>query len=74
MNKHKAVKEHLLTGNSITSWQAIKLYRATRLSAIIFNLKRAGMDIDSIPRREVNENGEIVRFTEYRLHSGGANG
>lgn len=37
--KTKQVMEHLLNIGSITSWEAIELYRATRLSAIIFNLK-----------------------------------
>lgn len=37
--KTKKVMEHLLNIGNITSWEAIELYRATRLSAIIFNLK-----------------------------------
>jgi hypothetical protein len=36
--KHDLVKQHLLTHKSITSWDAIKLYKATRLAAIICNL------------------------------------
>jgi hypothetical protein len=42
------VKIHLMNKKSITSWDAITLYRATRLSAIIFNLRRQGMNIVSI--------------------------
>ena len=50
-SKHKTttktgmVLEHLQKEGSITSWDAIKLYRATRLSAIIFNLRDEGYDI-----------------------------
>lgn len=40
--KTDAVKAHLLKHGSITSWEAIKKYRATRLSAIIYNLKKKG--------------------------------
>ena len=39
MNKTKAVKLHLEEFGSITSWEAIKEYGATRLSAIIHNLR-----------------------------------
>ena len=40
MNKTLAVLKHLQEKGSITSWEAIELYRATRLSAIIFNLNK----------------------------------
>ena len=39
-SKVKKVLQHLLMYGSITSWDAIKLYKATRLSAIIFELKK----------------------------------
>lgn len=39
MNKTKAILLHLQQYGSITSWQAIKDYGATRLSAIIYNLR-----------------------------------
>ena len=39
MNKTKAVMLHLQQYGSITSWEAIKEYGATRLSAIIYNLR-----------------------------------
>ena len=40
MNKTMAVLKHLEDFGSITSWEAIKEYGATRLSAIIYNLRR----------------------------------
>ena len=46
-NKTKSVLVHLQTKGSITSWKAIDLYRATRLSAIIFVLKGRGHDIST---------------------------
>ena len=38
-SKTRKVLEHLQKYGSITSWQAIELYGATRLSAIIYNLR-----------------------------------
>ena len=38
--KTAKVLEHLRTLKRITSWEAIQLYKATRLSAIIFNLRK----------------------------------
>lgn len=46
MNKTNAVQLHLIENGSITSWEAIKEYGATRLSAIIFVLRhKRGMNI-----------------------------
>lgn len=39
MNKTQAILLHLEEKGSITSWEAIKEYGATRLSAIIYNLR-----------------------------------
>lgn len=39
MNKTKAIMLHLEQYGSITTWEAIKEYGATRLSAIIYNLR-----------------------------------
>jgi len=62
MNKTKAVLEHLQREESITSWEAINKYRATRLSAIIFNL-RARYDI-----RTIMMDGEDCRYAKYVYH------
>jgi hypothetical protein len=40
--KIQLVLKHLQENKKITSWEAINLYRATRLSAIVFNLKERG--------------------------------
>lgn len=57
------VKRHLLSGKSITSWEAITLYRCTRLSAVIFNLKNNhGLNIAS---ETVTEDG--VHYSVYYL-------
>lgn len=57
------VKRHLLEGKTLTSWEAIQLYRATRLSAIIFELKnRHGLNIGS---EMIVEDG--VHYSKYYL-------
>jgi len=37
--KHQMVRDHLILHGSISTWEAIQKYRATRLAAIVFNLK-----------------------------------
>lgn len=56
------VKNHLNSGLSITSWEAIEMYHCTRLSAVIYSLKdRHGMLIVS----EMISNEDGVRFARY---------
>lgn len=55
MNKTNAIQLHLIEKGSITSWEAIKEYGATRLSAIIFNLRH---------NRGMNIRNERVNFTD----------
>jgi hypothetical protein len=64
--KHQKVKEHLINKGIISSWEAIKLYKATRLSAIIFNLRKDGMDIVSLPKSSKDENGHICNYVDYK--------
>lgn len=46
-SKIRKVENHLLEKGNITSWEAIEQYRATRLSAIIFDLRKK-YDIDTV--------------------------
>lgn len=52
---------------SITSWQAIQQFGITRLSAKIFNLRRAGHKIENKMRFSKNRYGEQIHFVEYKL-------
>jgi len=45
--KIKKVALHLIKYKKITSWDAIKKYKATRLGAIIFNLRKKGFIIET---------------------------
>ena len=59
------VLKYLVENKSITSWEAIKLFRATRLSGIIYNLKARGHVIESIRVQGENEEGEKSWFVRY---------
>lgn len=64
-NKTKEVLKHLEKKGSITSWDAIKLYGATRLSAIIFNLRDRGYVIDTITMEAEDRYGNTSRYAKY---------
>ena len=66
MNQTQQVKQHLMSGRSITSYQAFELYGITRLSAKIHELRKAGMDIDTIDREIVDRYGDKKVIAEYR--------
>lgn len=64
--KKGQVKQHLLKHKSITSWDAIEKYGATRISAIIFTLRhKEGMNIvnDSISMKD--RNGNTCNYAKY---------
>ena len=61
--KTSQVLNHLKKHKKITSWQAIELYRCTRLSAVIFNLKAYGYEIHT----EIKWNKDNVRYAVYHL-------
>ena len=65
--KSSQVKKHLIEKGKIDSWTAINLYGATRLSAIIFNLRRRGFNIDSQPISVKDRNENICNFVNYVL-------
>lgn len=68
MNKTKAILMHLQENGSITSWEAIKEYGATRLSAIIFNLRhKYNLDIISESVEFIDRYGSKSSFAKYIL-------
>ena len=68
ISKKKLVESHLLKKKSITSWEAIELYGATRLSAIIFIL-RDKWDIITKPITAKDRFGNNITFAKYVLNS-----
>ena len=66
-NQHEAVLWHLNELGTITSWEAIKEYGATRLSAIIYNLRDDGYIIETNMKTTKNRFGRKVSYSEYKL-------
>jgi hypothetical protein len=62
MTKKQAVVKHLQTHGHITSWEAITLYRATRLADIVYKLKNQGFDIYTLMVE-----GKDTKFARYFL-------
>lgn len=67
ITQRERVLRYLQDNNSITSWEAIKEFGATRLSAIIFDLKRKGYDFNEEWVTSNNRYGEPVTFKKYIL-------
>lgn len=67
MNKTKAVLQWLQTHASISSMDAINNFGATRLSAIIFNLRNRGYNIETVMVDGRDRFGNQMRFARYYL-------
>lgn len=66
MNKTNAIQLHLIEKGNITSWEAIQLYGATRLSAIIYNLRyNRGMDIRTEKIEFTDRFGNKASYAKY---------
>lgn len=55
------------SGRTITSLDAINLYSATRLSAIIFTLRQKGLIIATLPTTVIDMFGNSVTYAKYKL-------
>ena len=71
ISKTRLIQSHLLKKKSITSWEAIELYGATRLSAIIFTLREEKWDIITKPTTAKDRFGNDITFAKYVLNSKG---
>ena len=58
---------HLIDNGNITSWEAIKEYGITRLSAIIYRLRNLGYDIRNEWEFARNRYNEPVKYVRYKL-------
>ena len=66
-NQEDMIYEHLKAYGSITSWEAIKEYGCTRLSAKIYNLRKQGYKIISETETATNRFGKKVNYSKYIL-------
>lgn len=67
MTKTDKVLNHLKENKTITSWEAIKCYGCTRLSAVIFNLRKKGYNITSRKEKFTDRYGDTSHFAIYEL-------
>lgn len=66
-DKTSEILKHLKVKGSITSMEAIELYGATRLSSIIFNLRKKGYNIQTESNACVDRYGHSCNFAKYIL-------
>lgn len=67
ISKTWKVAKHLRDFGSITSWEAIEQYGATRLSAIIYNLKKIGWEFEWEDIKFQDRYGDENTFRKYIL-------
>lgn len=65
LNKTEVIKDRLLKGDSITSLGAINLCGATRLSAIIYRLRKRGYIIESVQVKHIDMFGHECTYSKY---------
>ena len=70
LSQTKLILQHLNEHGSITSYEAFKLYGATRLSAIIYILRNNyEYDIETILTPVTTRTGGKTQIAVYKLHS-----
>lgn len=65
MTQKERILKHLQDFGSITSWEAIKEYGCTRLSAYIYLLRKDGYIIENENVTTKNRYGDAVTFAKY---------
>lgn len=66
-SQNKRVHEYMKQNGTITSMDAIKKLKITRLAARISDLRHSGVDIRKEMVRKVAEDGTVCRYAEYSL-------
>lgn len=67
MAQKQRVLEYVEKFGSISSMEAFRDLGVTRLSAVIFDLKRDGYEFDTKPEHGRNRFGERTNFVRYSL-------
>lgn len=67
MNQEQVILNHLLKHKTITSMEAIETYGFTRLSAVIFNLRKSGVKIGMVWEQGTNRFGNPIKWGKYFL-------
>lgn len=67
LTQYDRVLDHLQRNGKLSQKQAIRLYGAYRLSAIIYNLRQNGYTITTNFKSGKNRFGDNVSWAEYKL-------
>lgn len=67
LNKTTKVREWLQSGKPITSMEAWENWGVTRLSAIIFNLRKEGLNIVTNTLKTKTRYGDTCLYAQYEL-------
>ena len=62
------VLNYMLDNGSITSWEAIKEFGITRISARIFELRKRGFFIENEWEHTTNRYGDKIKYVRYSLN------
>lgn len=62
--QREQIRLHLKHHHAITSWEAFEMYGITRLSAIIYTLRKTH-NIRSLPMTTTNRFGNTVNYVKY---------
>ncbi len=65
--QYHTVLKHLRYYKTISTWEAFQEYGITRLSAIIFNLRRDGYNIGSETKTTTTRLGNRTSYAVYTL-------
>lgn len=63
------IEKHLLKKGKITSWEAFKRYGITRLSHIIYLLRKEDYNIKSVRTTKKNRYGHYCTYSTYTLEN-----
>ena len=67
VNQKTRVMDYMNEYKSITSLEAFRDLGVTRLSAVIFDIKKSGVPIKSERMQSINRFGEVVYFSKYSI-------
>jgi|TARA_R110002074_G_scaffold198790_1_gene366463 hypothetical protein len=63
MTQKQTVLNHLTNNRKLTSIEAIGLYGITRLAAVVYDLKKQGLEVETTMKNGVNS----TQYAQYSL-------
>lgn len=68
VSQEERILNYLIDNNSITTWEAIKEFGITRISARIFELRKRGYFIENEWEHTTNRYGDKIKYVRYTLN------